>query len=723
MFKHMKIGLRLSLGFGVVVVLAVVLGAICLNEVAKMGAQWNQFEQVTLAKKNAVNDGNVSLGNGIHHFKNYILRGREYDKTFLKDMEGIDQAAAAYLAAGSVSQEERALLEEMKTGVNRYRDDMAKLVDLRGKSVAITDLDGAVKGADKIIAGAFAKLLEINERDTLAASKRMAEAWNRAFVLILGTGAAVVFLGAGLAFWLTRSIIRPLGEAVDTAGKVAKGDLSFTIGNVSRDETGQLLGAMGTVQQSLKALVADANLLSEAAVAGRLDTRADASRHQGDYGKIVLGVNQTLDAVIGPLNVAANYVDRIAQGDIPPKINDDYQGDFNLIKNNLNTCVDAVNRLVDDAGMLSQAAVEGRLDTRADATRHQGDFRKIVAGVNATLDAVIGPVNEVMRILGQMERGDLSEKIRDEYQGKLKELRDTVNNTVDKLAETMREVRVAADALSTASEQVSATAQNLSQGSSEQAASVEETSAAVEQASASINQNTENAKMTDGMASKAAKEATEGGEAVKETVTAMKSIAEKIGIIDDIAYQTNLLALNAAIEAARAGEHGKGFAVVAAEVRKLAERSQVAAQEIGEVAKGSVHLAEKAGTLLDEIVPSINKTSDLVQEIAAASEEQSAGVRQINTAMTQLNQTTQQNASASEELAATAEEMSGQAEQLQQLMNFFNTGGEARSAAPDTKMKAGARQGGVIRLASKAAKKVVAPAVEMLPAGVEFVRF
>jgi methyl-accepting chemotaxis protein len=179
------------------------------------------------------------------------------------------------------------------------------------------------------------------------------------------------------------------------------------------------------------------------------------------------------------------------------------------------------------------------------------------------------------------------------------------------------------------------------------------------------------------MASKAAKDASDGGEAVNATVDAMKQIAKKIGIIDDIAAQTNLLALNAAIEAARAGEHGKGFAVVAAEVRKLAERSQVAAQEIGEVAGNSVALAEKAGKLLAEIVPNIRKTSDLVQEITAASTEQSSGVGQINSAVSQLNQTTQQNASSSEELAATSEEMSNQAEQLQQTMAFFKLDGSA----------------------------------------------
>ncbi len=249
-----------------------------------------------------------------------------------------------------------------------------------------------------------------------------------------------------------------------------------------------------------------------------------------------------------------------------------------------------------------------------------------------------------------------------------------IKTMVEKLSNIITEVRGAAEGLSSASEEVSATAQSLSQSSSEQAAGVEETSASIEQMTASISQNTENSKVTDGMATKAAKEAAEGGEAVKSTVAAMKQIAKKIGIIDDIAYQTNLLALNAAIEAARAGEHGKGFAVVAAEVRKLAERSQVAAQEIGTVATDSVELAEKAGTLLDQMVPNIKKTSDLVQEITAASQEQSSGVNQINAAVTQLSQTTQQNAASSEELAATAEEMSGQAEQLQQTMAFFKVG-------------------------------------------------
>jgi methyl-accepting chemotaxis protein len=324
-------------------------------------------------------------------------------------------------------------------------------------------------------------------------------------------------------------------------------------------------------------------------------------------------------------------------------------------------------------------AAAGEFDRRMVPEGKAPQAKIICEGMNRLLTTTETGLNDVVGIMRALSSGDLTQRITKDYQGIFAQMKEDTNATIERLSETIGQVTVAADALNNAAGQVSATAQSLSQSSSEQAASVEETTASMEEMTASISQNTENAKVTDNMASKAAVEAQEGGNAVKETVEAMKQIAGKIGIIDDIAYQTNLLALNAAIEAARAGEHGKGFAVVAAEVRKLAERSQVAAQEIGELAGSSVKMAEKAGSLLDEMVPSIRRTSDLVQEIAAASSEQSAGVGQINGAMGQLNKATQQNASASEELAATAEEMGGQAAQLQELMSFFSLDGVSAS--------------------------------------------
>ncbi|MDO8208610.1 MAG: methyl-accepting chemotaxis protein [Gallionella sp.] len=290
---------------------------------------------------------------------------------------------------------------------------------------------------------------------------------------------------------------------------------------------------------------------------------------------------------------------------------------------------------------------------------------------------LLRPLEESVRACQMVAAGDLHLQGETSWHNETGRLTHAINTMAGNVASIVADVRNAAAGLSSSSDEVSSTALSLSESSIEQAESVKATGASVEQMGASINQNSENARVTDGMATQAARQATQGGVAVKETVNAMKLIAGKIGIIDDIAYQTNLLALNAAIEAARAGVHGKGFAVVAAEVRKLAERSQVAAQEIGELAGSSVNQAESAGKLLDEIVPAINKTSDLVQQISAASKEQSAGVGQINTAMNHLNQVTQQNASASEQLAATAEEMSGQATQLQDLMAFFKVDGAA----------------------------------------------
>jgi methyl-accepting chemotaxis protein len=325
---------------------------------------------------------------------------------------------------------------------------------------------------------------------------------------------------------------------------------------------------------------------------------------------------------------------------------------------------------------LVRAAGQGDFSLRLSATGKTGFFANLAAGMNELMTTSEQGLNDVARLLEAFAEGDLTQRIERDYAGLFGQVKGSANTTAENLARVLLEVRASADSLTGAANQVNATAQSLSQGASEQAASVEETTATMDTMAASISQNSDNAKVTDGMAKKTSKEAVDGGVAVNDTILAMKQIASKIGIVDDIAYQTNLLALNAAIEAARAGEHGKGFAVVAAEVRKLAERSQQAAKEIGELAGSSVSTAERAGKLLNEIVPSVKKTSELVQEITAASAEQSESVLQIGSAMGQLSKATQLNASASEELAATSEQLSSQAEQLQQSIAFFKTGDE-----------------------------------------------
>jgi len=336
---------------------------------------------------------------------------------------------------------------------------------------------------------------------------------------------------------------------------------------------------------------------------------------------------------------------------------------------------------VEVANIVAAAGV-GDFGQRLSTSGKSEFFTDLSIGMNELLQTSEQGLSDVARVLAALAEGDLTQRMTRDYAGLFGKVKDSVNASSDNLTRVLGEVRAAAEALTGAANQVSVTAQSLSQAASEQAASVEQTTASIDVMSHSITQNSDNARVTDSMATKASSEAIDGGAAVSHTVAAMKQIAAKIGVVDDIAYQTNLLALNAAIEAARAGEHGKGFAVVAAEVRKLAERSQQAAREISELARSSVATAERAGKLLDAIVPSVQKTSELVQKIAAASSGQSETVTKVGRAMGQLSQSTQQNASASEELAATSEELSGQAEQLQQSIAFFNIGGEA-SRVPD----------------------------------------
>ena len=373
------------------------------------------------------------------------------------------------------------------------------------------------------------------------------------------------------------------------------------------------------IQNIVNGVIKQTNNLVDAAVLGKLETRANLDEINFEFREIGVGFNKTLDAIINPLNVASNYIAKISIGEIPSLITDNYEGDFNTIKNNLNVLINATNDIIEKAKLISDGDLTVQLKTRSEN-------------------------DELMLALSAM---------------------------VENLSDIVTGIIGGAENIADASAQMSNAAQEMSQGTSEQAASVEEVTSSIEEMNANIQQNTDNAQQTDVIASKSSTDIAEANGAVEITVKAMIDIAEKISIINDIAEKTDILAINAAIEAARAGEHGKGFAVVAAEVRKLAENSQLAAKEIGTVSKQSVDISKNAGELLSKVVPDIQKTTGLVQEIAAASAEQNSGANQIGGAMNQLNTVVQQNAASAEELSSNSEELASQAEMLKDIVGFF----------------------------------------------------
>jgi len=426
------------------------------------------------------------------------------------------------------------------------------------------------------------------------------------------------------------AILLPIGEGNRILAQISAGNIDELIGHTYRGDHEKMKLAVNRVGTVLQDLNRELARLTAAAKEGRLAERGNRDRFQGAYSGIVGGVNAVLDAVITPLNVAAAYVDRISRGDMPPQITDTYQGDFNEIKNNLNSLIVAMN----DVTRAAEEIAEGNLTV---AVRERSAQDKLMQALSAMVSGLTRTVTDIRAIAG--------------------------------------EVASASQSISSASVQVS-------NGATAQAASAEEASSSMEEMVSNIKQNADNAQQTEKIGTKSAKDAQESGKCVLEAVAAMKEIASKISIIEEIARQTNLLALNAAIEAARAGEHGKGFAVVAAEVRKLAERSQKAAGEINNLSNTTVKVSEKAGEMLDRLVPDIQKTAELVQEISAASREQDTGSELINKALQQLEKVIQQNASAAEEMASTTEELTGQSDQLLSALGFFRTGDSSASAAP-----------------------------------------
>ena len=403
------------------------------------------------------------------------------------------------------------------------------------------------------------------------------------------------------------------------------------------------------VRNNIKTFIADMQNMSTQHDLGDIDVVMDANKFQGDYKVMAEGVNGMVNGHIAVKKKAMACIKEFGEGNFEAQL-ESFPGKKAFINDTIEQVRANLMALIADTDMLAQAAQDGRIQTRAEAARHQGDFRKIIEGINNTLETIVNPIITV---------------------------------------------KTAVDSISTAAKEISAGNADLSHRTEQQAASLEETASSMEELASTVKQNADNAKQANQMAMAASDVAAKGGNMVQQVVDTMHSINESsrkivdiISVIDAIALQTNILALNAAVEAARAGEQGRGFAVVASEVRNLAQRSAAAAKEIKELIDDSVGKVEdgsklvgEAGKTMADIVSSVRSVTDIMADIAAASVEQSSGIDQVNKAVNQMDEVTQQNAALVEEAAAAAESLEEQAQTLADTVAQFRLDGDIRSPA------------------------------------------
>ncbi len=579
---------------------------------------------------------------------------------------------------------------------------------------------GSVNGASDI---------EIDISDDIARYKTMLTA------LIVGQLVLQLILFVFIRSVVRRFVTQPVGDIQTHLVDLSNAKMSPNIDITGRDEVGEVLCAVQSAQILLGSMISESRQLADSTMRIKIALdNVNMGVRVADNDGTVIYVNNSLreilhrdekafqqenpafkaDKVVGG-SIGVFYADPEAAIERLRKLNATVKTRLQLGGRQYDVVTTPVitesgERLGTVGQWLDQtehikaegevekivsAAANGDFSQRISLEGREGFFLHLGEGMNRLMETSATSLEEVVRVLGTLAKGDLTETITNEYHGTFGQLKDDANSTVEQLTEVISRIKEAANTINTASKEIASGNYDLSQRTEKQASSLEETAASMEELTSTVKQNAENAKHANQLAAGASDIAMRGGEVVSKVVTTMSSISESskkivdiISVIDGIAFQTNILALNAAVEAARAGEQGRGFAVVATEVRNLAQRSAAAAKEIKTLINDSVDkvavgtdLADKAGKTMDEIVNSVKRVTDIMSEISAASIEQSSGIEQVNHAITQMDDVTQQNAALVEQAAAAAESLEEQAQQLSELISTFRLSGERAAPA------------------------------------------
>ncbi|WNJ27496.1 methyl-accepting chemotaxis protein [Xanthomonas translucens pv. translucens] len=687
--KNLPISAQLAIGFGAVVLVLLIVGAISLRSQFQlndaMAINEHTFNVLATGELMQANALNVETGT-----RGYLLTGdKAHLQPFVFGQAGFEKSYAEAKRLTADNPRQQARLVQLDAKYQELLQVEKQIIALRaGANGQNQVLSAFAEGRDRKAMGTIRSLLSAfaDEESGLLVKRseqlEVVRAQGKWSVLLGSLVAILVAVGMGIL--IRRQLLKRLGLAIGVADAIASGKLDNAIDTESRDETGRLLASMGIMQTQLRAVLAAQAEMAQRHDAGQISYRMDESAFPGDYGRMVRDSNALVAAHIAVKLRLAQIMGRYAIGDFSEDM-DRLPGEKAVLTETMDTVKQNLTAMNREIGQLSTAAAAGDFSVRGDAERFQYDFRVMVDSLNQLMATADGNLESLSTMLQAIAAGDLTERMHGDFNGVFARMRDDANTTAEQLATIVGGIQTAAVSINAAASEIAAGNDDLSRRTEQQAASLEETAASMEELTSTVKQNAEHARQANQLAVGAASVASQGGEVVGQVVATMsgieassKKIADIISVIDGIAFQTNILALNAAVEAARAGEQGRGFAVVASEVRTLAQRSAGAAKEIkglidtsvSQVADGSV-LVRQAGQTMSEIVSSVQRVTDIMGEISAASQEQYAGIEQVNQTVNQMDETTQQNAALVEEASAAARSMEEQAGQLTGAVAVF----------------------------------------------------